>query len=156
MSPTPDDASPSTVLDLLTTRHLRVGWSALTVFVTFGIALEALHAWKAGAYLDVGNETRRLMWTLAHAHGVGLALLNIAYAATLRLLPEAAPSALARASWLMIGATWSIPLGFALGGISVYGGDPGPFVVLVALGAVLLWIGVVLVAREAWRARKRA
>ena len=33
--------------------HLRVGWWALLLFLSAGIALEALHGFKAGFYLDV-------------------------------------------------------------------------------------------------------
>jgi len=62
----PSDASK------LTSRHLLWGWWGLLVFLSLGIILEALHGFKVGAYLDVGNETRRLMWTLAHAHGTML------------------------------------------------------------------------------------
>lgn len=50
-------------------RHLRFGWWSLLFFLTFGLGLETLHGLKVGWYLDVENETRRLMWTLAHAHG---------------------------------------------------------------------------------------
>ena len=53
----------------IVTRHLRIGYWALALFVTMGLLLETLHAFKVGAYLDVQNETRRLMWRLAHAHG---------------------------------------------------------------------------------------
>ena len=59
--------------------HLRSAWLGLLVFVTFGIALELLHAFKSEAYLGVHNETRRLMWTLAHAHGVGLSLVHLGF-----------------------------------------------------------------------------
>ena len=50
-------------------RHLRVGWWSLLLFATLGLVLESLQGFKVRAYLDVSNETRRLMWTLAHAHG---------------------------------------------------------------------------------------
>ena len=152
MSLEPDELSPAVSLAALTTRHMRIGWSALLVFASFGIGLEVLHAYKAPAYLDVGQETRRLMWTLAHAHGVGLGLLNIAYAATLRVFFRAGSRSLALASALIVAATFCLPLGFALGGIVTYGGDPGPMVLLVPIGALLLWIALVLVAREVFRA----
>ena len=42
--------------------HLRVGWWSLLVFLTVGIVLETLHGFKVGFYLDVGNDTRRMMW----------------------------------------------------------------------------------------------
>jgi hypothetical protein len=131
----------------LVARHMRLGWGALCVFVLGGIALETLHAYKLGFYLDVGNETRRLMWTLAHAHGVGLGLLNIAYAATLQLVLRASATGLRVASVLLCAATLLIPIGFALGGVVTYGGDPGVLVLFVPAGALMLLVAVGLVTR---------
>src|SRR4029078_9171068 len=70
-------------VDFYSQRHLRFGWWALLVYLCMGIVLEALRAFKVWWYLDVANETRRLMWTLGHAHGTLLALINLAFAATL-------------------------------------------------------------------------
>ena len=116
-------------------QHLRFGWSGLLVFAVLGVALEALHAWKATAYLGVDNETRRLMWTLAHAHGVGLSIVQIAFAATLKLMASA-PAALT--SRLLHGGTVLIPLGFFLGGVNTYEADPGFGILLVPVGALAL------------------
>ena len=55
-------------------RHLRFGWRSLFVFLVLGVVLETLHGFKLGWYLDVGAEMRRLMFTLAHAHGTLLAM----------------------------------------------------------------------------------
>src|SRR5688572_3702087 len=60
-------------------RHLRYGWWALLLFASLGLLLESLHGLKVGAYLDVSNETRRLMWRLAHAHGALLGVLHILF-----------------------------------------------------------------------------
>ena len=68
-----------------TRRHLRFGWWSLLGFLCLGFMLELLHGFKAGFYLDVSNETRRLMWTLAHAHG---ALLGLASAPHLERQPR--------------------------------------------------------------------
>src|ERR1041384_1548243 len=57
----------------LAQRHFRWGWWCLLLFVGLGVVLETMHAFKVSSYLNVGNETRRLMWTLAHAHGTLLA-----------------------------------------------------------------------------------
>src|SRR6266404_2898750 len=65
-------------------RNLRFGWWSLLIFLLFGGALETMHGFKIGWYLDVGNEVRRLMFTLAHAHGTLLALVNIAAGLTAR------------------------------------------------------------------------
>src|SRR5687767_2952499 len=67
-------------------RHLRFGWWSLLIFLTLGIVLEGLHAFKVGGYLNVSNSTRRLLWTLAHAHGTALALVHIAFAVTANYL----------------------------------------------------------------------
>ena len=68
----------------LAVRHLAFGWWSLFVFGALGLILETLHGFKVPAYLDVSNESRRLMWTLAHAHGTLLGLIHIAFALTLR------------------------------------------------------------------------
>jgi len=57
-------------------RNLIFGWWSLVVFLSLGGVLEMLHGFKIGWYVDVGNELRRLMFTLAHAHGTALALVN--------------------------------------------------------------------------------
>jgi hypothetical protein len=129
--------------DTTVQKHLRFGWCGLLVFAVLGIALEALHAWKAGSYLGVDHEARRLMWTLAHAHGVGLSLLQIAFAASLRLM-AAVP---ALASHALNAATVLIPLGFFLGGVNTYEADPGFGILLVPIGALALVIGLGLVVR---------
>ena len=129
--------------------HLRVGWWALLFFLCMGIALEALHGFKAGFYLDVGNETRRLLWTLAHAHGTLLAVLNLVFAASLPALPALRGPALLAASRCLIGALILLPAGFFAGGAVIHEGDPGLGVLLVPPGALLLVIAVFLTARAA-------
>ena len=69
-------------------RHIRFGWWSLLVFASAGLVLESLHGFKVRAYLDTSNETRRLMWTLAHAHGTLLALVNVAAGLTWRVAPS--------------------------------------------------------------------
>lgn len=131
-------------------RHLRFGWWSLLFFATLGFGLEMLHGFKVRAYLDVSNETRRLMWTLAHAHGTLLSIINIVYAVTLRTIPELQPSQPALVSKAFIGASVVLPAGFFLGGIQFYAGDPGLGVLLVPIGAALLLVGLLLIARGAW------
>ncbi len=129
--------------------HLRVGWWALLFFLSAGVVLEAMHGFKVGFYLDVSNETRRLTWTLAHAHGSLLSVLNLVFAATLPLAPGwTGPSRIA-ASRCLIGSLILLPLGFLLGGAFVHGGDPGLGILLVPPGAALLFVAVLLAARGA-------
>jgi hypothetical protein len=118
--------------------HLRLGWWSLLVFLSLGIALEALHGFKVGFYLDLENEVRRLMWTLAHAHGVLLALVHVAFAATLHLAGLRGAAAVG-ASRALSGAGVLLPAGFFLGGFGIAGGDPGPGIALVPLGALALF-----------------
>ena len=101
---------------VLTQLHLRFGWWMLLVFLTLGLVLEALHGFKAGIYLNVSNETRRLMWTLAHAHGTLLSLINLGFAFTVRLVPEWSARKRGVASVCLRGSTLLVPAGFFLSG----------------------------------------
>ncbi len=155
--------------------HLAFGWWALFLFLALGVVLEALHAFKIGYYLDTSNETRRLMWRLAHAHGTLIALVHIAFALSLpslagtnsgedaesrsrrgddplSLSPSLSPS-LSLASRCLYGCAVLLPLGFFLGGVFVYGGDPGLAVVLAPIGALLGGLAVLLIARATGRKR---
>lgn len=100
----------------LAQRHFRWGWWCLLLFVALGVALESLHAFKVGDYFNVGNKTRRLMWTLAHAHGTLLAFVHLAVAATVAL--SGSPQTRSRhwASRCLTMSAILIPLGFFLGG----------------------------------------
>jgi len=145
MAETPD-------IDVLSRRHLRLGWWCLAVFLLMGIALEALHALKIGWYLDVSNSTRRHMFTLAHAHGALIGLIHIAFAATLDRLPpsgEAMLRSLRVAAASLNASSVLLPGGFIAGGIIVHGGDPGLGILLVPPGALLLLVAVVGAARAA-------
>lgn len=133
-------------------RHLRFGWWSLFFWLALGLGLEALHGFKAGWYLDVGQEMRRLMLTLAHAHGTLLALINLAAGFTLRMVKGCE---LARpASWSLLAAGVLLPLGFLLGGLRIYGGDPGVGVLLVPVGGLLLLYGVAAAAQAVQRATR--
>jgi len=127
-------------------RNLRFGWWSLLVFLSLGGALETLHGFKIGWYVDVGNETRRLLFTLAHAHGTLLALINIAAGLTARKVDrfELRPSV----SFALIWAAILLPAGFFLGGIVIYDGDPGLGVWLVPMGAILLFYSVTRIALD--------
>lgn len=127
-------------------RNLRFGWWSLLAFLSLGAALETLQGFKIGWYLDVGNDTRRLMFTLAHAHGTLLALVNIAAGLTARNVErfELRPTA----SFGLIWAALLLPGGFFLGGIVTHDGDPGLGVWLVPVGALLLFYSVARIALD--------
>lgn len=118
---------------VLAIRHQRIGWWSLAVFAALGLALETLHGLKVGLYLDVGNDTRRLLWTLAHAHGALVGVLHVLYGLTLRSAPASSLT-----SQCLTLAGLLLPAGFFLGGIGIHGGDPGLGVLLVPVGGVLL------------------
>ena len=120
------------------------------MFATLGFLLEALHGFKVRGYVGAASETRRLMWTLAHAHGTLLSVLNIVFALTLRGIPELRLERPALASRLLLLASVVLPAGFFLGGVQFYAGDPGLGVLLVPIGAALLLTGIFLVARAGW------
>ena len=132
-------------------RHLRFGWGSLLVFLSVGFVLELLHGFKAGFYLDVTQETRRLMWTLAHAHGALLGVVHVAWALCLRGFPELEGGSPRAVSRCLIAASVLLPGGFFAGGVQLYGGDPGPGIAAVPAGAACLGIGVFLTARAAWK-----
>lgn len=126
--------------------NLRAGLLALATFTLLGLFLEALHGFKLGFYLDVDNETRRLLWRLAHAHGALLGLVNVCYALAARSWPRLEDRLAARA---LLAALVLMPSGFLLGGVFARAGDPGASVGLAAAGGVALFFGL---AKFAWNA----
>ncbi len=137
---TKDDSSTN-----LERRHLVIGWAGLSVFLSLGIILEILHGLKLDLYLDVRNSTRRLMWTLAHAHGTLFSLVHLAFALTASRLVS---SRLQAASHCLTWALILMPLGFLFGGLWLYGSDPGLGILLVPLGAISMLLGVLLTLRS--------
>jgi len=136
--------------------HLRFGWFSLLVFLSLGVLLEALHGFKVGFYLDVSQETRRLMWRLAHAHGTLLSLIHLAFAHACAVAPDWPDKRRTLASRCLSAAGVLLPLGFFLGGLFPHSGDPGLGVLLVPIGAVLLFVAVLLAALGAGSAHRGA
>ena len=130
----------------LADRNLRFGWWSLLIFLSLGAVLETLHGFKIGWYVDVGNETRRFMFTLAHAHGTLLAVVNIVAGLSGRIVERFTlrPSV----SFALIWAAILLPVGFFLGGIVIYDGDPGMGVWLVPIGAGLLFYSIARMALD--------
>jgi hypothetical protein len=122
--------------------HLAMGWCLLSLFIVLGMALESMHAFKLGWFLDLANETRRLLFRLAHAHGVLLGLLNIGFALSLPHRVPRSERVEARISRCILLGSALLPSGFLLGGLVVLEGDPNPAILLAAVGAPLLFAGV--------------
>lgn len=132
--------------------HLRIGWLSLLIFLSLGMFLESLHAFRATWYLNVGEaETRRLMWTLAHAHGTLFALLHVAFGATISIASSWRSRSRALASYCLTAAGILLPVGFFLGGLYVYDGDPGLGIFLVPPGALLMFLAVGLTVLGVWK-----
>ena len=131
--------------------HRRFGWTALLVWMSGGLALELFHGLKLGGYLL--DPLRRELLTLAHFHGALLAVVNLAYVRWAEA-PGLDPKQRRRASRALITGSVLLPLGFLLGGIRHYEGDPGLGIFLAPLGALLLLYAVVIQTRSAW-ARER-
>ena len=121
-------------------RSTRFGWTSLCIWSLLGLCLEAAHALKWAVLFD--DELARMLVRLAHAHGVGRALVVLAHAAT--------ASALSSGRLLRAGAALT-PLGFFLGAIAHPEGDPSFGILLAPVGALLLFVDV---ARIAWKARR--
>jgi len=133
-------------IDALGRRHLVFGWWTLLIFLSMGLVLEALHAIKVQSYLGVHEETRRLMWTLAHAHGTLLGVLNLGFAYTLRFSGKWTENRRNLSSVFLRSATILMPAGFFLGGWFTHAGDPGLGILMVPFGGILLFLGVLLTA----------
>ena len=131
--------------DELVRKHLAFGWWSLAVFTALGLLLEAGHGLKLGWYIDVSKATRRLSFTLGHAHGTLLGVLNLAFAFSLRHAKLSAVAA-ARASFALRAVTVLLPLGFLIGGVVFYAGDPGFGIALVPPSGALLVVALAVVA----------
>jgi hypothetical protein len=118
-----------------------------------GTGLELAHGFKLAAYLD--DDVTRLMLTLAHAHGVGLALVALAFASHATPIFEAKRI---RAVWvakLLRAGSVLLPLGFLLGAIHHPEGDPGVGIALAPVGALLVLVALITTATSALQTSSR-
>jgi hypothetical protein len=134
-------------------RHLRFGWWSLLVFLSLGILFEVFHGFKIGFYTDTHNETRRTMWTLAHAHGTLIALVHMGFSLALRSLPSENMRLQRFASPLLMATSVLLPGGFFLGGLWIHGGDPGLGILLLPVGAGCFLVAVLMTALAVTRLR---
>lgn len=146
---------PSPPASDLVRRHRLFGWWSLLLFAGLGVGLETLHGFKVSWYLDAGEETRRLLWRLAHAHGAFLALVHLGFAASVGRAEGGGRRWPRLASACLVGASIALPGGFFAGGLTTYGGDPGPGIVVLPVGAALLLAGLALTAWGTTRSPRR-
>ena len=133
--------------------HLVFGWWQLLVFLSLGIGLEMMHGFKVGWYLDADQETRRLMLTLAHTHGTLLGLVNLAFSWSVTQISDWKSSNLWVASRSLIAASVLMPLGFFLGGLITYAGDPNLAILLLPAGGFFLLVSALLTALAATKSK---
>lgn len=126
-------------------RHLKFGWCFLFVFMLVGVALESMHGFKIGWYLEPGAEARRLLFTLGHAHGALFSIINILFALSLEKI-DLERMMLARISVLLQLGSLLFPVGLILSGVVVFQGDPNAAIVIALLGALLLVVSFFFLA----------
>ncbi len=122
-------------------RARRFGFASLAGWTSFGVLLEAAHALKLSSYLDQPLCRELLVW--GHAHGVGLALIVLAYAA---LGIETAESA--RFGRRLRASALLMPLSFVLAIFGRAESDPGPTIWLVPPLALLLVSALIGIVRS--------
>lgn len=143
-----DDDGGQSTLAAVARRHHRFGWWALLVFVTAGLVLESLQGFRAPWYVDADVETRRTMFRLAHAHGALLAVVNLVFAACVTTGLLAGLDRPRRTSTLLLLGSVALPVGFLLGGVWFFDGDPGYAIVLVPVGAIALVAALLDIVRR--------
>jgi hypothetical protein len=127
--------------------HSRFGWTSLFIWLAIGLTLEILLGFKVSAYIL--DPIRREFWKLSHFHGALLGFLNLIYIRWARneSLSKAQQKWASRS--LMVGSLL-MPLGFFLGGLIHFEGDPGVGIFLVPVGAMFILLTIGLQAFAAW------
>lgn len=133
----------------LALRHRRYGWAALLLWLLFGLILEMLHGFKFSNYLL--DPIRKEFWSLAHFHGAALALANLIY---VQWVDAPLPAQRNLASYCLLIGSILMPLGFFLGGLVHFEGDPGIGIFLAPPGALLILVAVYLQVVVAFKQSK--
>jgi len=137
--------------DPATAACLRFGWTAVAVFLLGGLLLESFHLVKLPFYLEA--RLRRELWTLAHAHGTLLGLVNVLFGVTARSIIVHDGRRIVLSRLLRLGSVL-VPAGFLLGGVGNAEGDPSIAILLVPIGAVLVLVAVAALAAGRFRAEE--
>jgi heme A synthase len=124
-------------------RHLRLSLACIAVFLAMGLWLEAMMGLRAQGWMDDG--LRRELLRLGHAHGGLLGLLNVALAWAMRRLQTPEPWARKTRLAALLGAVL-VGVGFIGGGLWHGPTDPGPIVLMVPAGAMLVLTATVAIA----------
>ena len=135
--------------EALARRHQVWGWRLLAFFMTCGLLLEGMHGFKIGLYLDPNNTLRRELWTLAHAHGTLIAIIQLAFSQVVSRHWWSSLPQIRLCSFLYFGAAFFLPAGFFLGGIKPYSNsDPWIGIWWVPLGALFLIMAAIITASQ--------
>ena len=123
-------------------RHLRLSLAVVALFLAMGLWLEAMLGLRSQGLL--ADELRRELLRLGHAHGALLGVLNLGLAWALERLctPPAWAGRIRIAA--LVGALL-VGLGFVGGGLWHGPTDPGPLVLAVPAGALMLLSSLVAV-----------
>lgn len=122
-------------------RIAKQGWVSLAFWMSVGLLLESLMAYKAPGYLN--DSQRRELFRLAHAHGSALSLLLVVVAIWMRTIELNISRLTAFA--LRFGASF-LPIGFLTAGVWHPEGDPGITIWLVPVSALSLIFGIISLA----------
>lgn len=133
-------------LDRDRARARRIGWTSLLAWACVGLALEAAHGFKLSTYLD--DALTRELCTLAHAHGVGLALVVLVFGEA--GLPVLASPARSTTLAALTAGSAIVPAAFLFSSIDHPEGDPNVLVWLVPLGALAILGALARTALAAW------
>ncbi|MEM6290409.1 MAG: hypothetical protein AAGA54_04060 [Myxococcota bacterium] len=123
--------------------HIRASLWTLAAFLAMGMWLEAMFGLRVAGIVD--DPLRREFLRLGHAHGGLLALVNLALAWALLQLhtPALWATRVRLAAWL---GSVLVGVGFVGGGLWHGPTDPGPVVLLVPAGAMMLVASIVATA----------
>lgn len=123
--------------------HLRASLGTVALFLAMGLWLEAMYGLRAEGWID--DTLRREFLRLGHAHGTLLGILNVALAWAMGRLETPAAWA-GRIRLAALAGAVLVPVGFVGGGLWHGPTDPGPVVLVVPAGAMMLLASVVAVA----------
>lgn len=115
-------------------------WASVAVWMSFGLLVEGLLGFRNPTMF--GDETRREMFRLAHAHGTLLSLMLLGVVFTINKI-ENVPNF---AVWSLRIGTVLMPVGFLLAGIQHFPNEPGLGIWLVPPAALLIIFGAITIA----------
>jgi len=124
-------------------RHLRASIALIAAFLGMGLWLEAMYGLRAEGWID--DALRREFLRLGHSHGALLGLVNVALGWACERL-ETPPAWAHRIRLAAFMGALLVGLGFVAGGLWHGPTDPGPPILVVPAGALMVLTSAVAVA----------